>query len=67
MKPKLTDKAIRHAIRQLKKGRRTRLVAEELGVTQRYVQRRWAEHTRTGRAHARRPAGRPAMEVAIND
>ena len=60
MKPKLTDRAIRYAIRQLKKGRGTRVVAEELGVTQRHIQRLWAEYTRTGNVHVQRPAGRPA-------
>ena len=60
MKPKLTDRAIRYAIRQLKKGRGTRVVAEELGVTQRHVQRLWAEYLKTGKAHVQRLAGRPA-------
>ena len=60
MKPKLTDKAIRYAIRQREKGRGTRVVAEELGVTQRHIQRLWAEYLRTGKVHEQRPAGRPA-------
>ncbi|MBI1659000.1 MAG: hypothetical protein IS632_09570 [Thaumarchaeota archaeon] len=60
MKPKLTDRGIRYAIRQLKKGRGTRVVAEELGVTQRHVQRLWAEYLKTGKTHVQRPADRPA-------
>jgi transposase len=60
MKPKLTDRAIRYAIRQLKKGRGTRVVAEELGVTPRHIQRPWAEYARTGNVHVQHPAGQPA-------
>ena len=60
MKPKLTDKTIRYTIRQLRKGRGTRVVAEEFGVTQRHSQRLWAEYIRTGNVHVQRPAGRPA-------
>ena len=60
MKPKLTDEAICCAIRQLEKGRGTRAVAEELGVTQRHIQRLRAGHLRIGKVHAQRPAGRPA-------
>ena len=60
MRPKLTDRAIRYAILQLKKGRGTRVVAEELGATQRHVQRLWAEYLKTGKIHVQRPAGRPA-------
>ena len=48
MRPKLTDRAIRYIVRQMKKGRRTKDVAEETGVTQRHVQRLWAEYRRTG-------------------
>ena len=60
MKPKITDRSIRYAIQQLEKGRGTRVVAEELGVTQRHVQRLWAEYLKTGKTHVQRPAGRPA-------
>ena len=35
-------------------------MAEELGVTQRHIQRLWAEYLRTGMVHVQRPAGRPA-------
>ena len=59
MKPKLTDRAIRYIVRQMKKGRRTKDVAEETGVTQRHVQRLWAEYRRTGTLPALGSAGRP--------
>ena len=59
MKPKLTDKAVCHAIRRLEKGRGTRVVAEELGVAQRHIQRLWTEHLRPGKARVQRPAGQP--------
>ncbi len=36
------------------------MVAEELGVTQRHIQRLWAEYLKTGKTHVQRPAGRPA-------
>ncbi len=59
MKPKMTDKSIRYAIRQLEKGRDTKTVAKELNVTQRHIQRLWAEYLKTGVIHTQRPAGRP--------
>ena len=51
MKPKLTDKSIRYAIRQLEKGRDTRTVAKEIGVIQRHVQRLWMEYRNDSRIH----------------
>ncbi len=57
---RLTDKAIRYAVRQLEKGKDTKTVAEEINVTQRHVQRLWAEFNRTGSIHVQQPAGRPA-------
>ena len=60
MKPKLTDRSIRYAIRQLERGRGTKVVAEELNVTQRHIQRLWAEYCKTGEVHVQRLAGRPA-------
>ena len=59
MGSKLTDRAIRYIVRQMKKGGRTRDVAEETGVTQRHVQRLWAEYRRTGTLPALGSAGRP--------
>ena len=57
---RLTDKAIRCAISQLEKGKGTKAVAEEINVTQRHVQRLWAEFNRTGSIHVQQPAGLPA-------
>ena len=57
---RLTDKAIRYAVRQLEKGKDTKAVAEEINVTQRHVQRLWAKFNRTGSIHVQQPAGRPA-------
>ena len=53
---RLTDKAIRCAIGQLEKGKGTKAVAEEINVTQRHVQRLWAEFNRTGSIHVQQPA-----------
>ena len=63
IKPKPTDRAIRYAICQLKKGRSTRVISEEPGATQRHVRRLWAEYSKTGAAHVQRRAGRPAGQV----
>ena len=49
----LTDKSIRYIIRQLEKGRGTKVVAEEMKVSRRHVQRLWAEYLKTGTAHTR--------------
>ena len=59
MRPKLSDRSIRYLIRQLEGGRDTKVVAGEVDVTQRHVQRLWAEYLRTGTAHIQRLAGRP--------
>ena len=59
MRPKLTDKPIRYIVRQLEKDRDAKVVAEEFDVTQRHVQRLWAEYLKTGTAHIQRPAGQP--------
>ena len=48
MQPKLTEKSIRYIIRQLKKGRGTKIVAEEMNVAQRHVQRLWESYRKTG-------------------
>ena len=59
VRSKLTDKAIRYIVRQMKKGRRSKDVAEETGVTQRHARRLWAEYLRTGTMPALGSAGRP--------
>lgn len=66
MKPKLTDKSILYAIRQLEKGRDTKTVAEEIMVTQRHVQRLWAEYLKDGTVHVQIPSGRP-NKPALSD
>ena len=55
----LTARSIRYIIRQLKKGRSTKVMAEEMKVSQRHVQRLWAEYLKTGTAHIQGKAGRP--------
>ena len=59
MRPKLSDISTRCLIRQLEGGRDTKVVAGEIDVTQRHVQRLWAEHLKTETAHIQRLAGRP--------
>ena len=59
MRSRLSDRSIRYLIRQLERGRDTKVVAGEIDVTQRHVQRLWAEHLKTETAHIQRLAGRP--------
>ena len=67
MKPKLTDKSMRYAIRQLEKGKDTRTVAQEIGVTQRHVQRLWMEYRNGGRMHLQGQPGRPAKPLSPDE
>ena len=67
MKPKLTDKSMRYAIRQLEKGKDTRTVAQEIGVTQRHVQRLWMEYRDGGRMHLQGQPGRPAKPLSPDE
>ena len=55
----LTAESIRYIIRQIQKGKKTKVVAEELNISQRHVQRLWAEYVKTGTAHTQRNVGRP--------
>lgn len=48
----LTDKSIRYTIRQIK-GRGTKVVAEDLKVTQRHIQRLYIEYVKTEKIHTR--------------
>ena len=59
MKQKLTDESIRYIIRELKKGKSTKTLADEVNMIQRHVQRLQAEYPKTKTVHIRRPAGRP--------
>ena len=52
------DKSVRYIIRQLAKGRRIKVVAEEMKVSQRHVQRLWAEYLKTGTVHVQGRVGR---------
>ena len=54
-----TDKSIRYIIWQIQNGIGTRVVAEELNVSQRHVQRLWAKDVKTGTAHTGGHMGRP--------
>ena len=55
----LTERSIRYIIRELKKCRGTKLLAEEMNVSQRRIQQLWAEYQRTGKVHTQGRAGRP--------
>lgn len=59
MQPKPTEESIRYVIRQLNKGRNSKIVAEEMNVTQRHVQRLWASYRKTGTIPMLGKAGRP--------
>ena len=65
MKPKLTDKDIRCAIRRLEKGGGTRAVAEEPGVIQRRIRGLQVERFHAAGAHAQRPADHDPFERNI--
>ena len=58
MKPKLTNRSIRYIIGELKKSKSTKMLSEEINVTQRHVQRLQAEYVRTKTVHIQRPVGR---------
>ena len=55
----LTERSIRYIIRELKKDRVTKVLAEEMNVSQRRIQQLCAEYQKTGRVHAQGRAGRP--------
>ena len=69
VKPKLTDRSMRYAIRQLEKCHGIKVVAEELNVTQRSIQRLWAQSTaRLVRVMSSGPpAGPPARRRRAGD
>ncbi len=54
----LTEKSIRYIIAQCKQGRRTATIAYEMNVTQRHIQRIWAEFRKTGVPHVQKTPGR---------
>ena len=59
MKPKMTNKSVRYAIRQLEKGRGTKTVAKKIHVTQRHIRRLRTKYLKTKVIHIQHPAGRP--------
>ena len=70
----LTDKSIHYIIRQIKKCKGTKIVAEELNISQRHVRWLWVEYVKTGTVHTRGNVGRPKkpkpsdaeFEMALN-
>lgn len=67
MAKRLTTKAIRYAMNQLEKGKRTLVVAAELGVTPRHIRRLWAKFRDAGSVHVPLPPGRPALQPPSQD
>ncbi len=67
MAKRLTAKAIRYAMRQLKKGTSSSVVASEIGVTPRHVRRLWVEFRVTGSPHVPKTPGRPAARPSPDE
>ena len=63
MTKRLTAKAIRHAMGQIKKGTSLSSVAVQIDVTPRHVRRLWAEFCATRSPHIPRMPGRPAIQA----
>ena len=67
MTKRLTAKAIRYAMGQIKKGTSTSAMAIQMGVTPRHVRRLWAEFCATGSPHIPRMPGRPATRPSLDE
>ena len=67
MTKRLTAKAIRYAMGQIKKGASSSAVAVQIGVTPRHVRRLWAEFCATGSPHIPRMLGRPATQPSPDE
>ena len=67
MTKRLTVKAIRYAMGQIKKGSSSSVVAVQIGVTPRHVRRFWAEFCATGSPHIPRMPGRPATRPSPDE
>ena len=67
MTKRLTAKAIRYAMGQIKKGASSSAVAVQIGVTPRHVRRLWAEFCATGSPHIPRMLGRPATRPSPDE
>ena len=57
MKQKLTDGSIRYIIRELKQGKSTKTLSDEINMIQRHVQRLQTEYLKTKTVHIQRHAG----------
>ena len=64
MTKRLTAKAIRYAMGQIKKGTSSSAVAVQIGVTPRHVRRLWVEFCATGSPHISKMLGRPATGLS---
>ena len=60
MRTQLTERAIRYAITQIRRGRPKAEVAAEIGVSARHVRRLWARFRKTGKHHVPLRRGRRA-------
>ena len=67
MTKRLTVKAIRYAMGQIKKSSSSSAVAVQIGVTPRHVRRLWAEFCATGSPHIPRMPGRPATRPSPDE
>ena len=67
MTKRLTAKAIRYAMGQIKKGTSSSAVAVQIGVTPRHVRRLWAEFYATGSPHIPKMLGRPATRPSPDE
>ena len=67
MAKRLTAKAIRYAMGQLKKGKSPSAVAAEIGVTTRHVRRLWVEFCAIGSPHVPKTPGRPATRPSSDE
>ena len=67
MTKRLTAKAIRYVMGQIKKGTSTSAVAVQIGVTPRHVRRLWAEFCATGSLHIPKMTWRPATRPSLGE
>ena len=67
MAKRLTAKAIRYAMGQIKKGMSSSSVAVQIGMTPRHVRKLWAEFCATGSPHIPRMPGRPTTQSSPDE
>ena len=58
-----SEKTIKYTVRQCRKGRKTSEIAQEVGVSQRRIQRLWAEFRRTEIPHVPLQPGRKPVPI----